>query len=152
MKLLFVCLGNICRSPTAEAVAKKRLAEKRITHITCDSAGTGDWHIGHAPDQRSQEAGKERGYDLSDLRARQLVADDFNEFDLIVVMDNSNLQNAQRLQPANSHAKLVRLLDYLPDQPLREVPDPYYGGEEGFYHVIDLIEQGVSQLIEDVAR
>lgn len=152
MKLLFVCLGNICRSPSAEAVAVKTLADRGITHIVCDSAGTGDWHIGRAPDQRSQAAGKKRGYDLSSLRARQLVADDFEQFDLIVVMDDSNWQDAKRLQPAQGRATLVRLLDYLPDQPLREVPDPYYGGEEGFNQVIDLIEKAVVQLIDELTR
>lgn len=151
MKILFVCLGNICRSPSADGIARRLIAERGLAEqIQCDSAGTGDWHIGHAPDTRAQAAAAERGYDLSALRARQLVADDFQQFDLILVMDNNNLADAKRLQPANSHARLERLLDYLPEQPLREVPDPYYGGDDGFETVLNLLEASLNKLFDEL--
>lgn len=148
MKLLFVCLGNICRSPSAEAVARQLIAARGLAdRIQCDSAGTGDWHLGHAPDARAQAAGARRGYDLSQLRARLLTPQDFSDFDVILVMDDSNLANARALQPANSRAQLKRLLDYLPGQPLIEVPDPYYGGETGFEQVLDLLEAAINALL-----
>lgn len=153
MKLLFVCLGNICRSPSAEAVARRLIAARGMDgRIQCDSAGTGDWHLGHAPDKRAQTAGAKRGYELAQLRARLLTAQDFSDFDLILVMDDSNLANARALQPANSHARLQRLLDYLPEQPLREVPDPYYGGDEGFEQVLDLLEAAINALLDELQQ
>lgn len=151
MKLLFVCLGNICRSPSAEAVAHELIAARGLqARIQCDSAGTGDWHIGHAPDARAQAAAARRGYDLSALRARLLTVQDFTDFDLILVMDDSNLANARTLQPAHSHAALKRLLDYLPEQPLRELPDPYYGGLDGFEQVLDLLEAAINALLDEL--
>lgn len=151
MKLLFVCLGNICRSPSAEAMARQLIAQRGLTErYQCDSAGTGDWHIGHAPDKRAQAAGHRRGYDLTELRARLLTAADFDDFDLILVMDNSNLDNARALQPTPSHATLKRMLDYLPEQPLREVPDPFYGGEAGFEKVLDLLEASINGLLDEL--
>lgn len=151
MKLLFVCLGNICRSPSAEAVARSLIARRGLAErIQCDSAGTGDWHLGHAPDKRAQMAGAKRGYELSHLRARLLTPQDFTDFDLILVMDDSNLANARALQPASSRARLRRLLDYLPKQPLREVPDPYYGGDAGFEQVLDLLEAAISALLDEL--
>ncbi len=151
MKLLFVCLGNICRSPSAEAIATQKIAQRGKTDvIQCDSAGTGDWHIGHAPDPRAQAAGAKRGYDLSSLCARQLTAADFEQFDHILVMDSHNLQDAKALQPDDGRANLQRLLDYLPDQPIRDVPDPYYGGDKGFETVLDLLEAAIDNLLDEL--
>lgn len=151
MKLLFVCLGNICRSPAAETVARTLIDRRGLAaRISCDSAGTGDWHVGEPPDRRAQQAGRLRGYDLSGLRARQLTSADFRHFDYVIVMDNQNLANARVLQSANDPARLVRLLDYLPGQPLREVPDPYYGDAHGFDAMFELLEQAVAALLDEL--
>jgi len=147
MRVLFVCLGNICRSPTAEAVLRQRLQQAGLAErIDVDSAGTGDWHIGKAPDSRTQEAAKRRGYDLSSLRGRQVSPDDFARFDLILAMDGANLRDLQRLRPAQARGELdlyLRRFGLAED----EVPDPYYGGSEGFEHVLDLLEQASDALL-----
>ena len=143
-RVLFVCLGNICRSPTAEGVFRARAAAADMA-VTVDSAGTGAWHVGEAPDHRAQNEAQRRGYDLSHQRARQVTAQDFRDFDLIFAMDRSNLANLRRVRPANATAEVELFLDLLPDQPLREVPDPYY--EDGFDMVLDLIEDGADALI-----
>ncbi|UQY35265.1 low molecular weight phosphotyrosine protein phosphatase [Pseudomonas fulva] len=147
MRVLFVCLGNICRSPTAEAVLRQRLQQAGLAErIDVDSAGTGDWHIGKAPDSRTQEAAKRRGYDLSSLRGRQVSPDDFARFDLILAMDSANLRDLQRLRPAQARGELdlyLRRFGLAED----EVPDPYYGGSEGFEHVLDLLEQASDALL-----
>ena len=146
--ILFLCLGNICRSPTAEAVFSARLASSPLAHkIRVDSAGTGDWHIGRAPDPRTQQAALRRGYDLSALRARQISPADFDAFDLIVAMDDANLDDALAMAPNGSKARCVKLLDFAPASGLSAVPDPYYGGEDGFDQVLDLVEQGVDGLL-----
>lgn len=150
MKVLFVCLGNICRSPTAEGVFRHYVEQAGLSEqITIDSAGTADWHIGKTPDPRTIKAAAQRGYDLSVLRARQAVADDFYKFDLILAMDDSNLENLQAIQPADSKAELAL---YLPRFGLkqREVPDPYYGGEDGFELVLDMLEQASEKLLAEV--
>nr|WP_298136799.1 low molecular weight protein-tyrosine-phosphatase [uncultured Pseudomonas sp.] len=147
MRVLFVCLGNICRSPTAEAVLRHKLHEAGLgERIEVDSAGTGDWHVGKAPDARTLRAAKQRGYDLSALRGRQVVADDFTRFDLMLAMDGSNLNHLQRMRPGAAVAELDLFLRRY-QAPLDEVPDPYYGGEEGFEQVLDLIEQACDALI-----
>ena len=146
-RVLFVCLGNICRSPTAEGVFRARAAAAGL-RCTVDSAGTGAWHVGEAPDRRAQAEARKRGYDLSHQRARQAVADDFQDFDMIFAMDRSNLANLKRLRPEGAKAKLSLFLDLLADQPLREVPDPYY--EDGFDTVLDLIEEGCDALIGQI--
>lgn len=147
MRVLFVCLGNICRSPTAEAVLRHKLREAGLEgRIEVDSAGTGDWHIGKAPDARTLSAAKRRGYDLSMLRGRQVAADDFARFDLILAMDSSNLSHLRRLRPGAAAAELDLFLRRY-RAALDEVPDPYYGGEEGFEQVLDLIEQASDALI-----
>ena len=147
MRVLFVCLGNICRSPTAEAVLRHKLCEAGLEgRIQVDSAGTGDWHIGKAPDSRTRQAAQRRGYDLSALRGRQVSAGDFARFDLILAMDASNLSHLQRLQPGAASAELDLFLRRY-RLALDEVPDPYYGGEEGFEQVLDLIEQASDALI-----
>ena len=151
-RILFVCLGNICRSPTAEGVARE-LAKREAAHLALefDSAGTADYHVGDPPDARSIRAALARGYDLTELRARQLHAADFQQFDLLLAMDEENLVNMRRIAPA-SHANRARLfLDYAPHAGIRSVPDPYYGGVSGFERVIDLAEQGVHGLLRDIS-
>jgi protein-tyrosine phosphatase len=146
--VLFVCMGNICRSPTAEA-AFRALAPSLAPELQfqIDSAGTHDYHLGAPPDERSQQAARQRGIDLSALRARRLVPEDFARFDWIVVMDERNRRDALALAPANSTAQVVRLLDFVPSQPLRDVPDPYYGKASDFTQAVSLIETGVRALL-----
>lgn len=151
VKVLFVCLGNICRSPTAHGVFRDQVDQAKLNHlITIDSAGTGDWHIGHQPDKRATAAACDQGYDISDLRARQVTPDDFDEFDVILAMDNSNLSNLEKMKPSSFTGQLKLFLDYLPDQPIREVPDPYYGGNDDFVMVLTLVEKASRELLEDL--
>lgn len=148
VSVLFVCLGNICRSPTAEVVFRDRVRAAGLEeHILIDSAGTGDWHIGRAPDPRTQDAAATRGYDMSRLRARQVSVDDFAKFDVVLAMDDANLADLAAMQPANSPVTLKRFLDYAPHSDVREVPDPYYGGEDGFAAVLNLVEEGAEGLL-----
>jgi protein-tyrosine phosphatase len=141
VRILFVCLGNICRSPTAEGVLRHLLvqeAPRLKVQVEVDSAGTGDYHIGDPPDLRSQRAAMKRGIDLSGLRARQVVLQDFAHFDLILAMDRNNLRDLQSIQPRASHAQLRLFLEYAEDLDDVEVPDPYYGDASGFERVLDL--------------
>lgn len=150
MKVLFVCLGNICRSPTAEGVFRQYVEQAGLSDtITIDSAGTADWHIGKAPDPRTQASAAKRGYDLSSLRGRQATAEDLAKFDLILAMDKSNLSNLQAIQPADSKAELALYLPRFGISP-DEVPDPYYGGEDGFELVLDMLEQASQALLDEV--
>ncbi|MES2818438.1 MAG: low molecular weight protein-tyrosine-phosphatase [Pseudomonadota bacterium] len=147
MRVLFVCLGNICRSPTAEGVLRHKLQQAGLAErITVDSAGTGDWHVGKGPDARTALAARRRGYDLAPLRARQVGVTDFAAFDLILAMDRANLEHLQALRPANAGAELDLLLRRYA-LALDEVPDPYYGGEDGFEQVLDLLEQAADALL-----
>ncbi len=147
--VLFVCLGNICRSPTAEAVFRDRAARSgMLERLSIDSAGTGDWHVGKAPDARAREAAARRGYDLSALRARQVTPGDFERFGIILAMDEANLRELELLRPAGFDGLLDRFLSFHPDTPVREVPDPYYGGDQGFEQVLDLIEGASEGLLE----
>lgn len=147
MKVLFVCLGNICRSPTAEGVFRHKLQQAGLAElIEVDSAGTGDWHVGKAPDMRTRQAALRRGYDLSALRARQVTVDDFARYDLVLAMDSSNLQHLGALRPVASVGELDLFLRRY-QLAFDDVPDPYYGGEEGFEHVLDLIEQACDGLL-----
>jgi protein-tyrosine phosphatase len=143
MNILFVCLGNICRSPTVEGVARALAArEAPQLRLQFDSAGTADYHVGDAPDARSQRHALARGYDISGLRGRQLSAEDFHRFDLLLAMDEDNLTQMRALAP-HGHAQRARLfLSYLSDRTHRSVPDPYYGGPAGFETVLDLAEHG----------
>ncbi|EJM65322.1 low molecular weight protein-tyrosine-phosphatase [Pseudomonas sp. GM55] len=147
MRVLFVCLGNICRSPTAEGVLRHKLREAGLAdQVEVASAGTGDWHVGKAPDKRSQAAAKLRGYDLSAQRAQQVTRADFANYDLILAMDNSNLRHLKALQPAQGKAELDLFLRRY-QSPIDEVPDPYYDGEQGFEQVLDLIERASDLLV-----
>ncbi|WP_299938288.1 low molecular weight protein-tyrosine-phosphatase [uncultured Pelagimonas sp.] len=137
-RILFVCLGNICRSPSAEAVTR-RMAEKRGVDIDIDSAGTGAWHVGEPPYGAMQQAALARGYDMSSLRARQVNKADFTDFDLIVAMDADNLANLRHEQPPGATAELVLFTDHVPQTGADHVPDPYYTRD--FDGALDLIEQ-----------
>jgi protein-tyrosine phosphatase len=147
--VLMVCMGNICRSPTAEGVLRDRLQRAGLGDVVAvDSAGTYGGHAGDPPDPRAQRHALKRGVDLSRLRARPVLAEDFRRFALIVAMDEQNLQALARLRPPDAPApRLLTEFSRRPDAP-REVPDPYYGGPEGFEHVLDLIEQSCDGLVE----
>jgi protein-tyrosine phosphatase len=144
-----VCLGNICRSPTAEA-ALRALAARHAPQLalTVDSAGTADYHLGKPPDPRSQAAAARRGYDLSGLRARQVQAGDFEEFDLLLAMDKANWSDLQVLAPPQRRGRVRLFLDYAPGSAHREVPDPYYGGPDAFEQVLDLAEQAAQGVLD----
>ncbi|AZC29790.1 Low molecular weight protein tyrosine phosphatase [Pseudomonas chlororaphis subsp. piscium] len=147
MRVLFVCLGNICRSPTAEGVLRHKLREAGLAdQVEVASAGTGEWHIGKAPDKRSQRAALLRGYDLSAQRAQQVSSADFARYDLILAMDESNLRNLKALQPAQGKAELDLFLRRY-EAAVDEVPDPYYDGEQGFEQVLDQIEYASDRLV-----
>jgi protein-tyrosine phosphatase len=140
LKICFVCLGNICRSPAAEGVARSMLSHyPQIASV--DSCGTGGWHVGNPPDKRMQKTALSMGVDISSLRGRQLSLQDFYEFDYLVAMDSQNYADIQSMAPANAKAKVVKLLDYTTTK--GDVPDPYYGGEDGFHRTFSLITQGV---------
>jgi len=149
MRILFVCLGNICRSPTAEAVMRDLTTEAGLAdEITIDSAGTGDWHIGHPPDPRAVEAGSRRGLAVSGT-ARQIAPSDFENFDLIVAMDRSN--HADLIELAGEDYQGVRLLREFGEDEDPDVPDPYFGGEDGFDEVVELIDRHCRALLEQVS-
>jgi len=145
-KVLMVCLGNICRSPTAEAVLRRKLQAAGI-EATVDSAGTGNWHVGAPPDRRAMVHAKRRGYDLSPLRARQIEVADFERFDLILAMDAQNLADLEERCPPRHHAKLAMLVDHCVTRRDRGVPDPYTGGPAGFEEVLDLGEDACDGLV-----
>ncbi len=149
--VLFVCLGNICRSPTAEAVFRARVARAGLDgRIAVDSAGTGDWHVGDPPDRRAIEHAARRGYDLAPLRARQISREDFRRFGWILTMDQANLRDVAALRPPRFDGHLGLFLDCAPALGVREVPDPYYGGVDGFERVLDLVEEASERLLERV--
>jgi len=155
MRILFVCMGNICRSPTAEVVLRERARRAELLDgLSIDSAGTHDYHVGRPPDRRAREAAMRRGYDMSALRARQVVADDLTRFDRIYAMDQDNLAVltavADRLDADASMTQPVLLLDVCSDPWTRDVPDPYYGGSRGFEVVLDLIEQAVDAILDEL--
>ncbi len=144
-------MGNICRSPTAEGVFRAILAREKLEgRVFVDSAGTGGWHSGEAPDRRSQAAAARRGYDLSSQRARQVSLNDFHHFDIILAMDADNLRNLHAIAPASLRGKVRLLLDFADPAPdTREVPDPYFG-DDGFDLVLDLVEAGCEGLLVHV--
>lgn len=149
MKVLFVCLGNICRSPTAEAVFTARAKQAGLA-VKTESAGTAAWHVGSPPDPRSREAGEARGYSFDRLFAREVKQADFAAFDYILAMDRQNLQNLTLHCPEEYRSKLNLFLEFAPDIDKSEVPDPYYGGPNGFEHVVDLIEAASDGLINHI--
>ena len=146
--VLFVCTGNICRSPSAEGVFRALVQQAGLhDQFHIDSAGTEGYHRGEPPDERSQHHAALRGYDLSCQRARKVERGDFTRFEMILAMDRSHLRSLQHMAPPRSTASLRLFLDYAPDQPMRDVPDPYYGGAQGFEQVLDLIEAGARGLL-----
>lgn len=147
MNILFVCLGNICRSPTAEGVAR-HLAQREAPQLglSFDSAGTGDYHIGKPPDARAIQAARARGYDIAGLRARQVAVEDFQRFDLLLAMDEQNLRDLRALAPRGQAQRAQLFLSYCSDADCTAVPDPYYGGVDHFEQVLDLVEQGARGL------
>ncbi len=149
MKVLFVCLGNICRSPTAEGVFRALLEQRApLLDVQVDSAGTANYHPGAAPDPRSQRAAARRGIDISGLRARQIAPRDFERCDLILGMDGDNLRDLEALRPAGARAQLQLFLDYAPELGRRDIPDPYYRDAAAFEEVLDLIEAASRGLLE----
>jgi len=153
VKVLFVCLGNICRSPTAEGVFTKLVNDKELADkISIDSAGTGDYHIGKSPDLRAQEAALKRGINIDHLAARQVSPNDFEKFDYIVAMDKSNYANLQIVCPAEHKQKLHLFLQFAPELETEEVPDPYFGGKSGFEHVLNLVETASERLLTHIQQ
>lgn len=152
-KVLFICMGNICRSPSAEAVFKKMVKAKGADgEFVIDSAGTHSYHIGSKPDKRSMRVALKRGIDMQHLRARQVAAEDFNRFDYLVTMDEANQQNLRQMFPNASHDKVVAMMSFAKGSNYDEVPDPYYGEGDGFELVLDLLENASKGLIEYISN
>lgn len=155
MKLLFICLGNICRSPAAEGIMRQMVEERALSNdIIVDSAGIGSWHVGEMPDPRMRKHAARRGYDLSPLRARQFRSDDFQKFDYIIVMDEENYHDVMERGGVYADArKVLRMKDYfIRYKGQQSVPDPYYGGAEGFERALNLIEDGCEGLLKDLVN
>ncbi|MEJ2609307.1 MAG: low molecular weight phosphotyrosine protein phosphatase [Candidatus Thiodiazotropha sp.] len=149
INVLFVCMGNICRSPTAQGVFRNLVNTEGLSDIIrTDSAGTIDYHTGGKADRRARETALKHGIDLSDLRARMVVVEDFERFDYVIAMDQSNYDDLKALCPPGAEDRLHLFLDFAPQQPVREVPDPYYGGGAGFERVFDLVEQASQGLLQ----
>jgi protein-tyrosine phosphatase len=147
-QVLFVCMGNICRSPTAEGVFRTIVTRGGLaTRVRVDSAGTGDWHVGRPPDSRAIAAARDRGYDLTDLRARQVRRSDFAQFDWILAMDRANLTALKALRPPAYGGHLGLFLELAPELDVAEVPDPYYGAAPDFARMLDLIERASAALV-----
>jgi len=151
-RILFVCMGNICRSPSAEAVLRE-LAQREFPQLrlAIDSAGTHGYHIGEPPDPRSIAAGRARGYDLAPLRARQVAREDFMRFDWLLAMDEANLARLQHMAPSGSINRARLFLEFAGESLRADVPDPYYGGAEGFELVLDLLESASRRLLHRLA-
>ncbi|MFZ2542160.1 MAG: low molecular weight protein-tyrosine-phosphatase [Gallionella sp.] len=153
VSVVFICMGNICRSPTAETVFRRYVENAGLSEsILIDSAGTHDFHIGDPPDLRTQRAAQQRGYDMSALRGRQVEADDFRRFDYVLAMDKANLTILQHLAPPDSDTHAQLLLEYARHHTEREVPDPYYGGADGFEHVLDMVEDASEGLLQHIRQ
>lgn len=153
IKVLFVCTGNICRSPTADGIFRHVVeAEGLAAAVECDSAGTHGYHVGEAPDPRTVKAAAARGFDLSALRARRVTREDFQKFDLILAMDQGHLAHLDAMRPPGARAQVKLFLEYHPGGMLKDVPDPYYGGPQGFEDVLDLVEETSRALIKYLVR
>lgn len=153
VKVLFVCLGNICRSPTAEGVFRSLVErEGLLGHIEIDSAGTHAYHIGEAPDPRAQEAAARRGIDLSQLRGRKATAADIDAFDYVLAMDRDNYQHLLAISPEHLGSRVRLFLEFATSRPEDEVPDPYFGGGGGFERVLDMVEEASAGLLADIRR
>jgi protein-tyrosine phosphatase len=151
INVLFVCTGNICRSPTAEGVFLNLVRSRNLeSRIGVDSAGTGAWHVGQAPDPRSQETALSRGIDISGQRARKVRTDDFRDFDLILAMDSSHLHSLRADYPSTHTDRLRLFMEYAPETGITDVPDPYYGAGDGFARVFDMIEAASEGLMRDI--
>ncbi|MDH5394824.1 MAG: low molecular weight phosphotyrosine protein phosphatase [Gammaproteobacteria bacterium] len=151
VSVLFVCMGNICRSPTAEGVFRHLVHQQgHADWIVTDSAGTHAYHIGEQPDHRAQQTARKRGIDLSDLRGRKAISDDFKNFDYILAMDNDNFRILENICPPGFEDRLHLFLNFSEDFEETEVPDPYYGGDQGFEHVFDLVESASKGLLKDI--
>lgn len=149
VNVLFVCMGNICRSPTAQGVFEELVRKEGLEgEISADSAGTGTWHLDHPPDERAQESARLRGIDLASQRARRISGEDFEAFDYILTMDEENYRRVTTL--GSGQAEVRRFLDFHPDPALTEVPDPYFGESDGFERVFDLIEEASEGLLDDI--
>ena len=149
--VLFVCMGNICRSPTAEGVFRHLLRQSELApHVHTDSAGTHAYHVGEPPDPRAQATARRRGIDIGDLRARRVTPEDFHRFHYVLAMDEDNYGVLARICPPGREDRLRLFLEFAPEAGLREVPDPYYGGGEGFERVFDLVEAAARGLLEDI--
>jgi protein-tyrosine phosphatase len=151
--VLFVCMGNICRSPTAQGIFRRFIRDAGLDQvIEIDSAGTHAYHLGEPPDLRAQETARQRGIDLGDLRARRVEPEDFERFDYVLAMDQDNYHSLCAICPPGMERRLNLLMDYAPQLRSREVPDPYYGGESGFERVFDMLEAAAEGLLADIRR
>lgn len=151
VSVVFVCMGNICRSPTAEVVFRHYVESAGLSdHIVIDSAGTHDYHIGDAPDLRTQRAARQRGYDMAGLQGRQVGEEDFRHFDYVLAMDSANLSALERLAPQGHDAEVRLFLEFARHHAEREVPDPYYGGADGFERVLDMVEDAAEGLLRHI--
>lgn len=152
-KVLFVCLGNICRSPTAQGVFEHLVKRRNLQdQISIDSAGTHAYHVGEQPDPRSQSAARSRGVDLSTQRARRVVTEDFERFDYILAMDRSNYENLKNMCEPDHLSKVYLFMQFAEHWKIDEVPDPYYGGSQGFERVLDMVEAASEGLLEDILK
>jgi len=153
IRVLFVCMGNICRSPTAEGVFAALVQSENIDdRFEIDSAGTHAYHVGDAPDLRAQKAAKDRGVDLSKIRARKVIVGDYQDFDYLLVMDNENYEIVMEFCPEEYKHKVKHFLEYAPHLETREVPDPYYGGSYGFERVLDMVEDASLGFLNTVKK
>ena len=151
-RVLFVCTGNICRSPTAEGVFRHYILDAGLSDmIESASAGTHGYHIGEPPDPRTVATAKRRGFDLSAQRARKVRKEDFEVYDLILAMDGDHFAHLESLRPNTARAQVKLFLDYHPERTSKDVPDPYYGGADGFEHVLDMIEHASKALLAEIA-
>jgi len=153
VKVLFVCMGNICRSPTAHGVFRQLVHEEGLAEVVeIDSAGTHAYHVGNPPDRRAQSTAITRGIDLSDLRARQVDTGDFTQYDYVIAMDQENYISLSQQCPDEHVEKIYLFMDFAPQMRTREVPDPYYGGAQGFERVFDLVDAASRGLLMDIRR